>query len=42
MVMVFKNHVSNWLAVMVFTLSRLKMDVSGKRRFPTVQFTVPG
>ena len=39
---VSKNHGFKWFAVMVFTLSRLKMDGSGETRFAAVRFTVPG
>ena len=42
MVMVSKNHVFKWFAVMVFTLSRLKMEGFGETRFAAVGFTVPG
>ena len=43
MVTVSKNHGFKWFAVvMVFTLSRLKMNGSGETRFAVVRFTVPG
>ena len=35
-------HGFEWFAVMVFTLSRLKMDGSGETRFGAVRFMVPG
>ena len=43
MVMVSKNHGFKWFAVvvMVFALSRLKMDGSGETRFAAARFTVP-
>ena len=42
MVIVSKNHGFKWFAVvMVFTLSRMKMDGSGETRFAAVRFTVP-
>ena len=37
-----KNHGFKLFAVMVFTLSRQKMDGSGETRFAAVRFTVPG
>ena len=37
-----KNHGFKLFAVMVFTLSRLKIDDSGETRFDAVRFTVPG